>query len=553
MLTAVGVPTFAARLRAKGIRSARSLEEAPKSELRQLLGDECVDALFLRRGVRARSARQDVPVVHPYARGSARSVQSVAGEPATLARLDEEFQRDKYASSSSGPRDSRWKTWCMFAGQRGLPPLPVTPDLVDKVGALFKFGRYRSAAQYFAVAKSLHRAAGHEWNDRLDFAVQQATRSIVRGMGPSAIKRDVPLERVSNDFAEELEKAYDDLRVPVDQRMFAPADTVGLAAWFLLRGLEMATVRCEDVALTRSGEVRLHLPVPKTDPSAKGCHRSHICLCDRRHDPDCRQAGDVSALFTSLQRCACSTGRHPLCPYHAALRMSVELRRTQRWNKEAAFIRDRNGEAPSKTQLAYLARVAAKVLLDDALMDWPIAALQRWSQHTFRVAGSQLFARAGLDVSYIMLLGRWGSAAILRYIQEAALAEPARAAAAVARRTSVLGDQAGSNSEILPSALEQIRSVVAECLRGQGMLVHNVRSKLAHKPCAGASAAPSDEWVSACGKWRYGRASCQRNPNLLPGFKLCDSCFPEQASLATAVRTQHSVREDSQSSSASED
>ena len=98
------------------------------------------------------------------------------------------------------------------------------------------------------------------------------------------------------------------------------------------------------------------------------------------------------------------------------------------------------------------------------------------------MAGAQLFARADLDLRVIMLIGRWGSSAICRYVQEEA---------ALANQTRQLA--------ILPAVLDQVRAVVADCFRGQGVLVHNVRSKLAHKPCATECSTPSGDWQSVGG------------------------------------------------------
>ena len=62
-----------------------------------------------------------------------------------------------------------------------------------------------------------------------------------------------------------------------------PDDTGLVASWFLLRGLEVATAVCRDVSFSRS------LPVSKNDPSGRGCHRSHSCICTRRHAPGCNR------------------------------------------------------------------------------------------------------------------------------------------------------------------------------------------------------------------------------------------------------------------------
>ena len=80
-----------------------------------------------------------------------------------------------------------------MAEHRGLEPLPVTVDLV---GSLFKAAKYRSSAQYFAVAKCKHIEAGFQWTQQLDLARSQAIRSIQRGMGPSSPKLDLFFDNV---------------------------------------------------------------------------------------------------------------------------------------------------------------------------------------------------------------------------------------------------------------------------------------------------------------------------------------------------------------------
>ena len=52
----------------------------------------------------------------------------------------------------------------------------------------------------------------------------------------------------------------------------------------------------------------------------------------------------------------------------------------------------------------------------------------RFSEHVLRVSGAQFLARRGMQVISMQLLGRWGSAAILRYIQDAPLAQLPEAA-----------------------------------------------------------------------------------------------------------------------------
>ena len=44
---------------------------------------------------------------------------------------------------------------------------------------------------------------------------------------------------------------------------------------------------------------------------------------------------------------------------------------------------------------------------------------QRFGEHVMRVAGAQFFARRGIELFMIQLYARWGSSAILKYVQDA--------------------------------------------------------------------------------------------------------------------------------------
>ena len=153
-------------------------------------------------------------------------------------------------------------------------------------------------------------------------------------------------------------------------------------------------------------------------------------------------------------------------------------------------------------------------------------AINRWSQHVFRVAGAQMFARALLDVPYIQLLGRWGSSAVLRYVQEAAVLLPEKAASAVAAHVSpgeppvsASGSQQRLSTE-QPSLQDSIKLAVEKALQGTQLLVHNPRSKMCHRPCPSEQQLPSDKWVTFCGKWWYGTSCTRRNTSVLEGFTL---------------------------------
>ena len=299
-------------LRCAGIKSAAQLSAAPRSQLRSILGDIVLDRLLQPAGAnaaRGHGARGDLPVVHPYARGSMQRI-SLEGGAGSFDALDDAFLEDRYARTSRAPIESRWKTWQRLCAARSLDPLPMTQEKIFKVGALLKEGKYRSSAQYFSVAKQRHREAEYAWTDALDLAVQQAVRSINRGLGPARLKRDLFVDRAPSDLDAQLHAAYSRLQVPAEHQFAEPCAVLAVATWFLLRGIEVANVRCTDLHLNRGERlVRLSLPVSKTDPAAKGCERSHVCICKPVHDPGCRSGCPPEVMFTQLQTCSCARGR----------------------------------------------------------------------------------------------------------------------------------------------------------------------------------------------------------------------------------------------------
>ena len=213
--------------------------------------------------------------------------------------------------------------------------------------------------------------------------------------------------------------------------------------------------------------------------------------------------------------------------------MSVALRLGKKGDDPEHFFFTGSSEPPSKRQVARLALVVADCLRDDASEDLLVAQLEDW-------AGSQLMARSHIPLPTIQLIGRWGSMAVMRYVQDAILTQPEIMASSVA--THLLGKDSVTAGETLRG---QVRKLVAECIQSHGVLVHSVRARFAHKPCAGESEVPSDQWFSMCGKWRCGTSSCLRNATLLPGFQYCTGCFPDEACLSAVSSQQAQTTEQS--------
>jgi len=87
-------------------------------------------------------------------------------------------------------------------------------------------------------------------------------------------------------------------------------------------------------------------------------------------------------------------------------------------------------------------------------------AKQRFCGHVMRVAGAQAFARADIPLNIIQLIGRWGSKAVERYVQDAPLAVSHRLALRVTSQLSQgqqpleLTDGADDSDDSLPELLQ---------------------------------------------------------------------------------------------------
>ena len=550
---------FLGQLSAKGVKSARDLENVPRSQLREIMGDVALDRLLQFQQAR-KPGRSDIPVVHPYARGSLQRI-GLARTPNNnvveldLSEADREFELDKFAKTSRAPRESRWQTWSAMAKKRELPPLPVTVERINGIGSLMKAGRYRSAAQYFSVAKAKHVEGGWDWSQQLDLARGQAIRSITRGMGPAAAKVDLMFDNIQDDFEERLLQAYNDLEVSLPLRVDEPAATSISATWFLLRGIEVANVKGADIRFNREERsITVRLPASKTDLEGKGCFRKHVCVCRPVHEHNCADKCSPAVMFTRLQKCSCRRGRHPLCVFHSLLALVVRQRLQGSYDPERPLF-GRGSCPPTQRQLTQLARACAFALQKESLSEWSSAMLEKWSQHCFRVAGAQLFARAGIHLAVVQVIGRWGSLAILRYVQESVFV-PGKTADQV--RHALTGEQPSSSSSQVPAqavnqaAVESIvRRVVAESWQSRAVFVHNTRTKVAHKPSECEQTLPSFDWISLCGRWFYGSSNHLRHVEVLPGFAKCAKCFPDvggEQAIVQGPRRQSEASEESEES-----
>ena len=190
-------------------------------------------------------SRSDLPVIHPGGRGSIKRALDMTvtdRENTLIARLED----DMYAQSSKKPREALWKTWCSMAAAWNLQPVPLTEELVIKVGASFKAGHYKSPQNYFSRALQEHRQLTKQHpTPFVQSLIKNVIRSITRGTGPTAFKDSFEVEL--------LNRAYDlnSLRREPEHWSEDPShsrDATLICCWWLLRGIEAAAASTKHVA-----------------------------------------------------------------------------------------------------------------------------------------------------------------------------------------------------------------------------------------------------------------------------------------------------------------
>ena len=434
--------------------------------------------------------RPDLPVVHARGRGSMKRAldRTITNDEDQLI-ID--LENDMYAQSSKKPREALWKTWCVMASAWNLPPVPLTEELILKVGASFKAGQYRSPQNYFSRAVQEHRSLTKANPSYfLQQLIKNTTRSIIRGMGPTPFKDSFEVELLCRICPYNLPAGQDTwLEDPA-----AKIEATLICCWWLLRGIEAAaatTLHVWHQTTATEKTTFLTLPVQKTDSAGACVARGHSCICQSaRH----------------FQR---------ICPHHAMKRhLDRMLRRfpaQYRLPQGMPLIPNASGHTISQDQLIQIFRDT--IQLTGTTMERPGPAgdpRPRFSQHTCRVSGAQFLTRLGYSLEAVQLIGRWGSDAIKRYIQEAPL-----------QLQHVANPRAPAPTEMTSQHLRTLVQREVQALQHQYWIC-NPMTKVCHVPAVPETCIDNARWVTLCG-WNYG-TSLYRKQMTKPTDHYCAKC-----------------------------
>ena len=559
-----GGPAVALDLRSKGFATLTALQAAGPQALLDAGAPVESAVLALTPLPRAEPPRQlatlrrDHPVLRPTKGGRLDLALAAAATPESRKQALEELHADFYAQSSGASRDSIWKTWRAIAAAWQIPPVPLSAETVFKVAASLKAGGYRAPQQYVARARLEHvKVTRRSPSPAAKQAIRDAIRSARRGMGPTTYKDSIPFERVAETAEMQTPESVPSLPAgsPVD-----PAAMVILGTWWFTRGIEISAALAMHIRMVAENRtVGWTLPVSKRDTAALGEDRVHGCCCSQQ-------------------------ARATLCPFHTMqsyLKLLCDL-----FGEDALaparglpLFPDVDGNPLTKNSVKQaIASVIAAT--GEALQRVGPAGdmRERFGEHVLRVMGAQFLARSRIELFRIQLFARWGSDAILRYVQDAPLAVQHELAAEVSMQPSLrdialsVGElrHEAPNGQVLlkkvadrhQTAIDALREAVvaiearlvakdlAQQLPDQGF-VRNTKSGVIHKVLYGDVNARPDAWLTRC-PWKFGLSTwAERCGSPEPGQSRCDKCFPDEAACAR-VSAVARTRVDAESEGSSE-
>ena len=456
--------------------------------------------------------RRDLPKINPSTGGSLkRALESAQANQSD--RTLKSFREDIWARSNSHPHNSRVKTWETIARAWHVPPWPLTPDLIEKVGASLKAGGYKSAKLYFSAARREHVVRHGDIPVEVELSRKDAVRSIERGLGPSKLKDSFDLTL--------LRTLWD---LPDFQRIEDDYIMVLSGSWFLMREIELANARASHVRFEHTSSdhpvVHWSLPVSKTDTKGEMIERSHVCSCSAGTEPLCI----VHALRRRIDKIELMTDRTPLFP-------------------------DSRGHTRSKADTIKAIRNIIGLTGTETTRVGPNGrSLERFGGHSLRVAGSQFLAAHGVDTNTILLLGCWSSHAIQRYIQEASLLRPCRPLGhpeTPDARPSFVRD---TDLAELRTKLESLAKKVASLNTPPKYVV----IRKAHLPDPRENGAVPAEWRTKCGR-PYGLTRFRRSDRLDQPCRQCFPDTPEAAGASSETEVMDRQSDESETSSTSSD
>ena len=314
--------------------------------------------------------RSDHPEVRTADRGNFTAALDTVSSAQKMQEARQSLASRVFAKTTLRPQLAKLATWEKLAAKAGHPQGSFNKRVITDVMSALVKGKYRSADTYMIAAKQEYLRGGGHVSDHLKVIIKDAARAARRGIGPARQCPGYPVAGLGALADDPRSRAGE----PASRDGPAhPKRATNVAAWFLMREIELSAVRRENVLEAMPGH-RATLLLGEgglKNATEGGVRRSLACICNLGSDlscPCCDICHQMSIpgepkdpLFPTADGTACSKRGVTKAYQHIAIRMGVDK----------ALAKDITG-------------------------------------HAGRVAGAMFLTRAGVSEPRLMAHARWG-------------------------------------------------------------------------------------------------------------------------------------------------
>ena len=306
------------------------------------------------------------------AKGYMGAACQIAASAVELLKAKNELTGNFWAASSKSAREIKRSEVLRLArlvAGRQRDPLPLSQEVVEGVAACLKSSGMKSGDQYLNELKLLHVEEGYDLPPWLVRTLSLCKKALTRNKGPAKRAAEARLENISEDCWNRHGSEFNG--------GINPAVAYAWACVWMLREIEAGACKWEHVrADEQSRQVTLTIPISKMDQTAAGLKRTLQCCGE-----------DTCSRF---------------CAWRLWERIGRECPR--KFKRKGFVFVGNNMEKLSKNKMIEL---------------WNTATCCRVSGHSARRSGAMEHVRRGLQIQELAFLGRWKSAVVLTYANDA--------------------------------------------------------------------------------------------------------------------------------------
>ena len=362
-----------------------------------------------------------------------------------------------FAKSTLASRASKRKRLCdillKVKGEKEFFPLDA--EELELVGAVLSEADLKAGEQYINEVKLMQLEAGWAWDEVLERQLAMVKRALRRDVGPDRRAKEVKPEGIAVEDPKEVDKQGEGAPA------FLKMSYVFAAVWMLRSG-EVVGLDSAHLDLDPTEKkVSLLIPKSKMDQGKRGVKRTLTC-CGHR---PCKST----------------------CPWRISVRVKNNMAGE---NDDDPLIADGTGGRISRFQL-----VKSCVNNVDETM----------SGHSARRSGAMFYTRERWSLADLMFLGRWKSAAVFRYMEEAMAELPINETVKKEKKTEPPASVVNVDEEDSPIVVKgpEIKAQGANKKPLWAISISS-RGKVAHRVGKASWGMPIAEWTTICG-WHFAR------------------------------------------------